>query len=92
MTAAEALGRLKEAVQLDTDSLGFTFHAMQRMRERKVSEVEVHAAIVGAGHCLFASDDGHWVLFGRTPVGIRLRIVFDVEPACLVVTVIKETP
>ncbi len=62
------------------------------MRERKVSAVEVRAAIVGSGHCLFASDEGHWVLFGRTPVGIRLRFAFDVEPACLIVTVIEETP
>ncbi len=62
------------------------------MRERKDSVVEVHAAIVGSGHCLFASDDGHWVLFGWTPVDIRSRIAFGVGPACLVVTVIKETP
>jgi hypothetical protein len=40
---------------------------------------------------LFGSDDGHWVLFGRTATGVRLRVVFDVEP-CVVVTVVKETP
>lgn len=91
MTAGEALALIKSAVRRDAGRLGFTAHALQRMRERRVSEVEVRATIVVSGNCLFGSDDGHWVLFGRTATGVRLRVVFDVEP-CVVVTVVKETP
>jgi hypothetical protein len=91
MTAGEALGRLKEAA-VRTGRLDFSLHARRRMRERGVSKVEVLAAILGAGSCMYGADDGHWVLFGRTRAGRPLRVAFDVEPVCVVITVVKDLP
>jgi hypothetical protein len=91
MTTGEALGRLKAAAG-STGSLEFSLQARRRMRERRVSEDEVHDALRGTGQCLFSADDGHWVLLGRTQAGRRLRVAFDVEPVCVVVTVVREFP
>lgn len=66
----------------------YTYHAENRMRERRISRLEVEAALrFGEGR---PGRDGTWVYEYRTMQGTLIRvIVLEEFEAAVVITVVK---
>lgn len=80
LQAAALAGRIQ---QFDV-----SWHARQRMNERKVTQADLRAALSNASRAIYQETENRWRLEGGADLdGDPLTLVVQFRPRCLLITV-----
>ncbi len=92
MNADEAIKVAQDAAE--RQRLRYSFHATERMQERRATQADVQSAVISADVAV-PSDDGanRWLLLGGQDVdGCELRVVVAIDDGTVWVTVVTVFP